>query len=102
MEPVYEVVWPLGRSVTQAFEPGARVTDLRGKTIGQLSLGSFRADDMFPLIRDQLSERFTDIKFVDASVFGRIHGRDEREVIAALPDKLHEYGVDAVISAVGA
>ena len=102
MESTYEVVWPLGRSVTEAFAPSSRLPDLSGKTIAQLSLGSFRSDDMFGRLREHMSTRFPDIKFVDASVFGRIHGRDEFEVIAALPDKLRAHGVDAAISAVGA
>ena len=57
---------------------------------------------MFGRLREHLSTRFSDIKFVDASVFGRIHGRDEAEVIAALPNKLRAHGVDAAICAVGA
>jgi hypothetical protein len=30
--------------------------------------------------------------------FGNTHGRDEREVVAALPERLKALGVDAVIS----
>ena len=33
--------------------------------------------------------------------FGNTHGSDEREVLEALPDKLRELGVDAVISGMG-
>jgi hypothetical protein len=102
MESTYEVVWPLGRSVTEAFTPSSRLPDLGGKTIAQLSLGAFRADDMFGRLREHLSARFPDIKFVDASVFGRIGGRYEAEVIAALPDKLRAHGVDAAICGTGA
>ena len=84
----YEVVWPLGPVVTEAFTPAPRLPDLSGKTIGQLSLGAFRADDMFALLREDLSGRYPGIKFVDASVLGVMHGKDEPEVIAALPEKL--------------
>ncbi len=35
-EPVYEVVWPLGRSAYDTRAPNARIADLSGKTVGEL------------------------------------------------------------------
>jgi len=102
MEPQYEVVWPLGPVVTEEFTPAPRLPDLTGKTVAQLSLGSFRSDEMFALLREELSQRYKGIKFIDQAIIGQIHGLGEREVIASMPSKLKEFGADAAISAVGA
>ena len=102
-DPVYEVVWPLGKSVVSAaVDPSAPIVDLNGKTIGELWDWLFKGPEMFAIIRQRLRERFPDVKFVDYSTFGNIHGSREAEVIAALPDLLRQHGCDAVISAVGA
>ena len=101
-EPKYEVVWPLGRLAyrTLSFKP--RIHDLNGKTICELSHLSFRMDELFPAVREVLKKQYPDIKSVEYSVFGNIHGSNEAEVIAALPDLLHKYKCDAVISGIGA
>jgi hypothetical protein len=36
-EPVYEVVWPLGKAAGTQAELGSRVTDFSNKTVCQLS-----------------------------------------------------------------
>ena len=53
-------------------------------------------------VRKGLSETFPDVKFINPSTFGSVHGRHEQEVIAALPGRLDEYGCDAVIVGIGA
>ena len=101
--PGYEVVWPLGKSAARSsIELSPPVSDLNGKTIGELWDFMFKGDQMFAIIREQLKERFPGVKFVDSRTFGNIHGSSEAEVIAALPDLLRQHGCDAVISAVGA
>jgi len=40
-------------------------------------------------------------KFVEYPTFGNTHGPQEAEIIATLPEKLRQYGCDAVISGVG-
>ncbi|MDO8673265.1 MAG: hypothetical protein Q7O66_17805 [Dehalococcoidia bacterium] len=101
-EPVYEVVWPLGRS---AAGPPMRLSppilDLSGKTIGELWSHRGDSDAFFPIIRESLRQRFPDIKFVHYDTFGDTHGANEAEVIAGLPGLLRQYAVDAVISGVG-
>ncbi|MDO8670552.1 MAG: hypothetical protein Q7O66_03870 [Dehalococcoidia bacterium] len=100
-EPVYEVVWPLGKlAAGPAIKLGSPVSDLNGKTIGELWDYRFRGDDMFAIIRDTLRQRYPDIKFVDFSTFGDTHGPKEGEVVAALPELLRKHGVNAVISGV--
>ena len=102
-EPVYEVVWPLGKSSSRpAIEPSSPVSNLNGKTVADLWDWTFKGDRMFPIIHDRLRQRFPDVKFVDYHTFGNIHGPHEKEVVAALPQLLRQHGVDAVITGVGA
>ena len=100
-EPMYEVVWPLGRSASEVVPLAPRVSDLSGKTVCELWDWLFKGDEMFPIIREKLRARYHGIKFVDYSVFGNTHGPNEAEVIAALPDLLRKHGCDLVISGVG-
>jgi hypothetical protein len=101
-EPVYEVLWPLGRSTVTEIEAKPRVSDLSKATIGHLSHYGFRHDEMRPVIEDVLRERFPGITFVGPDEFGNIHGpRHGRDTLPVLPDKLREHGVDAVITGVG-
>jgi hypothetical protein len=102
VEPVYEVVWPLGRAVSQPVNLAPPVTDLNGKTVGELWDWVFKGDKMFPIIREELRNKYPDIKFVEFSSLGNTHGSNERDYVAALPDLLRQHGCDAVISAVGA
>ena len=101
-EPVYEVVWPLGRSAYATRAPHARVADLSGKTVGELWDYLFRGEEIFPLVREELKARFPGIKFVTYEVFGNVHGPQQRELVAAVPQLLKQHGCDAVISAIGA
>lgn len=101
-EPVYEVLWPLGKIGYEIKPLAHRISDLRDKTIGELWNHMFRGDEIFSTIREVLQERYPGVKFVDHTFFGNTHGQNELEVVAALPEKLREQGCDAVISAVGA
>ena len=44
---------------------------------------------------------FRSVRFVSWREFGSTHGNQEHEVLASLPRKLRERGVDAVISGMG-
>ncbi|MBI2863785.1 MAG: hypothetical protein HYX94_04405 [Chloroflexi bacterium] len=102
-ESVYEVVWPLGKSAAApAVDPTPPIVDLNGKTVGELWDWLFKGPEIFSIVRQRLKERFPTVKFVDYSTFGNIHGSNEAEVIASLPEALRQHGCDAVISAVGA
>ena len=100
-ESEYEVVWPLGRLAYQILPVKPGPADLKGKTICELSDWAFRAEEVFPVIRESLQKRYPGSKFVEYHLFGNIHSPKEAEVIAALPDLLRKYGCDAVISGVG-
>jgi hypothetical protein len=97
--PAYEVVWPLGRSTAEAMSFGSRMPDLNGKTIAEVN--DFEWGESWPIIRDELKRRYPDLNIVEYPNFGPTHQRNEREVVAALPEKLRRLGVDAVISGNG-
>lgn len=101
-EPLYRVVWPLGKLAYQTPPLAPRLSDLKGKTLGELSDYRFRAEEIFPMIRELLRKRYPGIKFVEYSVFGNTHSPKEEEVIAALPDLLYKHGCNTVISGIGA
>ena len=100
-EPVYRVVWPLGKSTSKARPLSPRLPDLSGKTIGELYNQLFKGDVLFSEIKKIFKQKFPGIKFVDYTNFGDIHGRHETAVVKALPELLSKHGCDAVISAVG-
>ncbi len=100
-EASYEVVWPRGRRVIESSPLAKRLDTLKGKTICELWEWAFRGDEIFPVIEKELAKRYPGIKFVSYEKFGNTHGRDERQFLAALPDKLKQYECDAVISGVG-
>ena len=61
----------------------------------------FRGDELFPVLAEQLEARFPGIEIVDYVEFGNLHGSDEKERVARLPDDLRSRGVDAVVSGMG-
>ena len=75
-----------------------RLDSLEGKTVAQLWDQLFKGDVVFELLEDGLRERFPGIRFVSWRDFGSTHGGEEKEVLAHLPERLKELGVDAVIS----
>jgi hypothetical protein len=97
----YAVVWPRGPRAIKPDQVSARLESLAGKTIAQLWDYVFRGDEIFPILEEELGKRFRGVKFVNYKVFGSTHGDHEREVLAELPRKLKENGVDAVISGMG-
>ncbi len=92
------VLWPRGRKTAEVTPLAPRVTTLEGKTIGELWDDLFRGDEIFPMLRDELARRFPGVRFVEYRTFGSTHGRDERKVVAELPERLRRHAVDAVIS----
>jgi len=101
-EPLYKVVWPLGRSTVKEIAARPRISDLSKVTIGQLSHGGFRDQEIRPIVEEVLKERYPGIRFVGPAEFGNIHGpRGGHEELAALPGNLRKYGIDAVITGIG-
>jgi hypothetical protein len=94
----YAVLWP--RSPRRvALRPLARRLDtLEGKTVAQLWDFLFRGDEVHALLEEGLKARFPGVRFVSWREFGNTHGNNEREIVAALPERFKALGVDAAIS----
>ena len=101
-EPLYDVVWPLGKLDTEPVPASQPVEGLHNKRIGELWDWLFKGNEMFSIIREKLNERYSGLEFVPYTEFGTTMGPNDRENIARLPEVLRERGCDAVISAVGA
>ena len=96
--PVY---WP-GAPRQGAEKPlAARLQTLEGRRIALLWGWLFRGDEVYELLQTALKARYPGISFIHWNEFGSIHGNDEREVVAALPEKLKRLGADAVLTSMG-
>lgn len=101
-EPEFAVVWPSARSTFPRVALNTRLPDPEGKRIGFIWDHVFRGDEIYELVEAELAKRYPTMTFVPYPEFGNIHGEDEPQVFAALPDRLREEEVDAVIVGVGA
>lgn len=97
----YEVFWPRSPRQVRIKQLAPRLMNLQGKTIAQLWDYQYRGDEVFGWLEEELKERFPGMHFVSWREFGSTRGTDEREVVAALPERLKELRVDAVISGMG-
>ncbi len=97
----FEALWPGGVSAVPAVPPAPRPSDLNGKRIGFLWDYVFRGDEIFPVLESALAETYDDVEIVGYDAFGSTFAGDEHETLAALPQRLKELGIDAVVSGVG-
>ena len=97
----YRVVWPRSKRQLQPMPLAARLDTLEGKTIAQLWDYVYRGDEIFDLLEPQLEARYPGVRFVSWREFGSTHGAEEREILASLPQRFKELGVDAAISGMG-
>ena len=97
----YEVLWPRTPRQVKRKSLAPRLATLEGKTIAQLWDFLFRGEEVFALLEEGLKQRFPGVRFISWKEFGNTHGRNEREVLAGLPQRLKELGADAVISGMG-
>ena len=94
----YEVVWPLAERRLKTRPLAKRLDTLNGKTVAQLWDYLFAGDEVFASLEDALRERYPDVKFVSWREFGSTHAVNEKELLASLPQRFKELGVDAAIS----
>lgn len=106
MEHSYEVVWPSGKLGIKAAALADRLPDLTGKTICEFSHMSYRGNDIFPALREELRRRYEGVKFVEYEAFGNFRSPDkygyELEKYPGLRDLLLEHNCDAVIVGIAA
>ncbi len=100
----FDVVWPLGRTVSAVVADTIAPSDLSGRTVAFIWDYLFKGAEMFQLIQEEISRRYDDVTFVPPEVFGDIQAatRDGKANLAALPDRLHQNDVDVAVVAVGA
>ena len=97
----YQALWPRSPRQSKVKALAKRLDTLEGKTIAQVWDQVFRGNEVFGFLEEGIKARYPGVKFVNWREFGNTHGSDERAVVAALPAKLKELGVDAVISGMG-
>lgn len=101
MDANFDVVWPSAPRGVQAHRQAHRLPTLDGKRVAFLWDYVFRGDELFPVLGKELQRRFPAIEIVDYTEFGNLHGADEKEKVAALPETLKAAEVDAVVSGMG-
>ena len=97
----YEAYWPRGPRQSKLKALAPRLDTLAGKKIAFLWDYLFRGDEIFDTLAEALKQRYPGVTFVDYREFGNTHGSEERKVVAALPQRFRELGVDAAISGMG-
>ncbi|MBI3198010.1 MAG: hypothetical protein HYZ40_11015 [Rhodospirillales bacterium] len=97
----YAVVWPRSAKAVEIKPLAKRLDALDGKTIAFLWDDLFRGDEIWPILKQELSTRYADVTFVDHDAFGSTHGDDEHRVLAELPEKIRSMKIDAVVSGMG-
>ena len=97
----YQALWPGSPRQSKVKALAKRLDTLDGKTIATVWDQVFRGNEVFEYLEEGIKARYTGAKFVSWKEFGNTHGSDERAVVAALPAKFKEMGVDAVISGMG-
>ncbi len=93
-----EVVWPSGRRAQQAQPLAPRLDTIEGKTIGGVCCSRFYFEETWPLVQQLLRAKYSGVNFVPWEEFGPFYGQEEAMLLEALPDKLREFGCDAVIA----
>lgn len=94
----YDVVWPCGER-KQGLQPLAKRLDtLNGKTVAQIWDYLFFGDKVYAALEEELKKAYPEVKFISWKEFGNTHAANERELIASLPQRFKELGVDAAIS----
>jgi hypothetical protein len=97
----YAVVWPRSAKAVEIKPLAKRLDAMDGKTIAFLWDDLFRGDEIWPILKQELSGRHAGVTFVDHDVFGSTHGDDEHRVLAELPEKIKSMKIDAVVSGMG-
>lgn len=97
----YEVLWPRGEQRIKKTPLASRPDTLDGKRIAFVWDYLFRGDMVFSWLEDAIKARYPKAEFVHWREFGNTHGPNEREVVAALPERLKATKADVAISAMG-
>ena len=94
----YSVVWPSGERRLKVRPLARRLDTLNGKTGAQLWDFLFAGDEVFSALEAEIAKQYPDVKWVSWREFGSTHAVNEKELLASLPQRFKELGVDAAIS----
>jgi len=94
----YDAVWPCGERRLKTRPLAKRLDTLNGKTVAQLWDYLFYGDEILDELETELRKEYPEVNFVSWREFGSTHGSQEREILASLPQRFKELGVDAAIS----
>ena len=94
----YAVVWPSGERRLKVRPLARRLDTLNGKRVAQLWDYLFAGDEVFTALEAEIAKSYPGIEWVSWREFGSTHGVNEKEVLASLPARFKEMGVDAAIS----
>ena len=97
-EGVYEVVWPCGERKQKMRPLAKRLDTLNGKTVAQLWDYLFAGDEVYAALEEKLAQQYPEVKWVSWREFGSTHTVNEKELLASLPQRFKDLGVDAAIS----
>jgi hypothetical protein len=97
----YQVVWPRGAKTVDIKPLARRLDTLEGKTVAFLWDNLFRGDEIWPMLKEELSRRYPNMTFIDHDAFGSTHGDEEHRVLAELPGKIKSLKIDAIVSGMG-
>jgi hypothetical protein len=85
----YAVVWPRSAKAVDIKPLAKRLDTIDGKTIAFLWDDLFRGDEIWPILKEELSKRHAGVSFV------------EHHVLSELPGKIKSMKIDAVVSGMG-
>ena len=97
----YEVYWPRSERQSKIKPLARRLENIAGKKVAFLWDYIFRGDEIFTILEKELKARFPGVTFVNWAEFGNIHGSEERKIVAALPQRFKELGIEAAITGMG-
>lgn len=102
-EMLYEVVYPLGKTMMKEIPLAPRLTDLQGKTICALSNHVFQYKVTFPALGELLQKQYPELKFIPYTEFPDSHDESAagKKAIEGLANLLLQKGCQAVISGNG-
>ena len=101
IEQQYEAYWPRSPRQSGIRPLAKRLDSLNGKTIAQLWDFTFRGDEVYLILEEELKKRYPSVRFISWREFGNIHGAEERKLVEGLPRRFKEMGVDAVLTSMG-
>ena len=101
-EGLFEVVIPFGPQRQPGLAPAPPIGELSHKRVGFVWDQLFDGDVLFDAIAAELGRSFDGMAFIGYEDFGDIHGADEKRVLEALPSRMQQHRVDALVVGVGA